>query len=115
MMLPAILFFALAAPQDAPPQGAGTPPASPATAQAAIGAGLVLFKQHHFTQAEAEFQKAVDADPGSAAGYFYLGYAVYKIAEPKRPFHPDKRRAAELFAKCYDLDPHFRPVWAGPR
>jgi len=77
--------------------------------------GAVLLNIGRVQDAEAEFQKAVDADPAGAAGYFYLGYTVYKIAEPKRPFHPEKRRAAELFAKAYDLDPGFRPVWAGRR
>lgn len=115
MMLPAILLAALAAPQDAPVQSRDIPAAAPAVAQASIDAGLALFKRRHFTQAEAEFQKAVDADPGGAPGYFYLGYSVYKIAEPKRPNDPGKRRAAELFAKAYDLDPAFRPVWAGRR
>jgi len=115
MMLPAILFAAFAAAQEPAVQSRDLPQATPAVAQAAIDAGLALFKKRHFTEAEAEFQKAVDADPAGAAGYFYLGYTVYKIAEPKRPFHPEKRRAADLFAKAYDLDPSFRPVWAGKR
>jgi hypothetical protein len=25
--------------------------------------------------------------------------------------NPDKQRAQELFAKAYDLDPAFQPVW----
>jgi len=112
MMLPAVLLFALVAPQDAPVKATDMPSASPATAEAAIGAGLALLKQHHLAEAEAEFQKAVDADPKGAAGYFYLGYAVYKLAESK---HGDKRRAAELFAKCYELDPQFHPTWAGSK
>ena len=112
MMLPAIFLVTLAAPQDAAVQVTDDlPAASPAVAQASIDAGLAHFKKRHFTQAEAEFQKAVDADPAGAAAHFYLGYTVYKIAEPKRPFHPEKQRAAELFAKAYDLDPEFRPVW----
>jgi TolA-binding protein len=127
MILPVILLLALAPPQDARADSTDMPPAktseAPATAPAAspgsvqvdIDAGLALFRKRHFTSAEAEFQKAVDADPSSAAANFYLGYTVYKIAEPKRPFHPEKRRAAELFAKAYELDPHFRPVWAGPK
>ena len=53
----------------------------------------------------------MDADPQSAAAHYYLGYVVYKIAEPKRPFHPEKQRAADLFAKAYALDPTFRPAW----
>jgi Tfp pilus assembly protein PilF len=115
MMLPAILFVTLSAAQSPAVQSRDLPAATPAVAQASIDAGLALFRKRHFTQAEAEFQKAVDADPAGAAGYFYLGYSVYKIAEPKRPFHPEKRRAAELFAKAYELDPGFRPVWAGRR
>ena len=115
MMFPAILLITLSAPLDAPVQSKDIPAVTPAVAQASIDAGLAQFRKRHFTLAEAEFQKAVDADPAGAAGYFYLGYTVYKIAEPKRPFHPEKRRAAELFAKAYDLDPAFRPVWAGRR
>ena len=117
MMLPAILIMTLAAvAQDAPPE---TPPPGPAAraatssgaAQSAIDAGLVDFKKHRFAKAQAEFQQAVDADGNSAAAYFYLGYTVYKIAEPKHPFHPDKQKAAGLFAKAYELDPGFQPVW----
>ena len=66
------------------------------------------------TPAEAEFSKAVEADPRSAAAYFYLGYTQYKRVEPKRPFHPDKQKAAASFAKAFELEPGFRPVW-GPR
>jgi tetratricopeptide (TPR) repeat protein len=135
MILPAILLFTLALPQDAPaqdapdappatepeeaapaaPEAPAAPSASPAEAQVDIDAGLALFRKRRFKQAETEFEKAVGADPGSAAANFYLGYTVYKIAEPKRPNDPGKRRAAELFAKAYDLDPAFRPVWAGPK
>jgi len=112
MMLPAIFFVMLAAPQEAV-RATDVPTAYPAAAQSAIEAGLAHFKKRHFTRAEAEFEKAVEADPSSAAAHFYLGYAVYKIAEPKRPFHPDKQKAAAQFAKAYDLDPQFSPVW-GP-
>jgi len=125
LILSAILLLTLVAPQDTPADSTDVPPApeprpataaaSPGAVQVSIDAGLALFKKRHFTTAEAEFQKAVEADPGSAAANFYLAYTVYKIAEPKRPFHPDKRRAAELFAKAYELDPHFRPVWAGAK
>jgi TolA-binding protein len=131
MILPAILLLTLVAPQDAPADATDVPPAtepaqasapaapapaaSAAAVQTDIDAGLALFKKRHFKQAEVEFQKAVDADPGNAAATFYLGYTVYKIAEPRRPFDPGKRRAAELFAKAYELDPSFRPVWAGPK
>lgn len=81
-------------------------------AEAEIEAGLAAFRRLRFQQAEKHFQAAVEADPQSAAATFYLAYTVYKIAEPKRPFHPDKQRAAQLFARAYELDPTFRPVWA---
>jgi Tfp pilus assembly protein PilF len=112
MILPALFLALLAAPQQAV-TSSDVPAANPSAAQADIDAGIALFKRHHFAQAEAEFQKAVDADPSSAAAHFYLGYAIYKIAEPKRPFHPEKQKAAAEFARAYDLDPGFRPVWAG--
>jgi Tfp pilus assembly protein PilF len=91
------------------------PAASSATAEAAIDAGLKAFKRRRFTQAEAEFSKAVQADPRSAAAHFYLAYTYYKMVEPKRPFHPDKQKAAAVFAKAYELDPGFRPVWVQRR
>ena len=76
-------------------------------------AGLAAYSSLHFREAERHFQAAVDADPGSAAALFYLGYTVYKIAEPKRPNDPGKRQAAELFARAYRIDPGFTPGWGG--
>jgi tetratricopeptide (TPR) repeat protein len=77
-----------------------------------LNAGLVDFKKKRFARAEANFEKAVEANPQSAAAHFYLGYAIYKTAEPKRAFHPDKQKAAAEFAKAYELDPTFKPEWA---
>ena len=74
-------------------------------------AGLAAYRKLHFQEAERHFQAAVDADPSSAAALYYLGYTVYKIAEPKRPNDPGKRRAAELFARAYQIDPGFTPGW----
>jgi hypothetical protein len=37
------------------------------------------------------------------------------MAEKKRPFHPDKEKAKEMFAKAYSIDPAFRPVWGERR
>ena len=97
-----------------PPQPA--PAAAPAasSAQQTIDAGLKAFARRRFREAAAQFQKAFDADPQSAAAAFYLGYAEYKLAEPKRRNHPDKQKAAQMFAKAFELDPAFRPVW-GPK
>ena len=74
-------------------------------------AGLAAYRKLHLQEAERHFQAAVDADPGSAPALYYLGYTVYKIAEPKRPNDPGKRRAAELFARAYQIDPGFAPGW----
>jgi Tfp pilus assembly protein PilF len=96
------------------------PPAAPAEQESArsalspeshIEAGLTAFRKRRFRQAQDHFEQAVAAEPENAAANFYLAYTVYKIAEPKRPFHPEKQKAADLFAKAYSLDPTFKPVW----
>jgi tetratricopeptide (TPR) repeat protein len=101
-------------PGPAPAPAAPAPAAKAATGSvdSHIDAGLAAFKKKRFRQAEIDFRQAVDADPQSAAATWYLAYTYYKIAEPKRPFHPDKQKAADLFAKAYALDPEFKPVWA---
>lgn len=110
MTLAAALGMAAPAPAPAAQEPAA-PRAAAADASSHIDAGRAAYRRRRFQEAQRHFQAAVDADPGSAAAHFYLGYTVYKIAEPKSPFHPEKRRAAELFAKAYELDPTFRPSW----
>jgi Tfp pilus assembly protein PilF len=92
-------------------QAADLPAGDPAAAQAAIDAGLAAFKKRRFARAEIEFRKALEAAPGSAAPHFYLGYTYYKMGEPRRRLTPEKEKAKELFAKAFELDPAFRPVW----
>jgi tetratricopeptide (TPR) repeat protein len=94
---------------------ADTPAAAPESADAAISAGLHAYKRRNFKLAESEFERAVQAEPNSAAAHFYLGYTIYKRVEPKRPFHPDKQKAAAEFAKAFELDPNFTPEWAKTR
>jgi tetratricopeptide (TPR) repeat protein len=109
-MLHFALLLALA---QAPP--ASAPAAAPGAAVSAsdhVTAGLAAFKRRHYAKAEVEFRAATVADPQSAAAAYYLGYTYYKQVEPKRPFHPDKQKAAEWFAKAYQIDPTFKPVWA---
>jgi tetratricopeptide (TPR) repeat protein len=81
-------------------------------AEEAIERGLAAFARRRYQAAEADFREAVAADPESAAAAFYLGYTLYKIAEPTRRLTPEKQEAAELFRKAFDLNPSFRPVWA---
>jgi Tfp pilus assembly protein PilF len=85
--------------------------ASSSTSQDAIEAGLKAFKRRRFTQAEGEFRKAVEADPGSAAAHFYLGYTYYKMGEPARRMNDNKEKAKVEFARAFEIDPQFRPVW----
>jgi Tfp pilus assembly protein PilF len=76
-----------------------------------IARGLVLYRQLHFRAAQKAFEEAVAADPSNAAAHFYLGYTLYKIAEPTRRLTPEKVQAREEFARCFDLDRSFRPTW----
>jgi tetratricopeptide (TPR) repeat protein len=116
--LAAFILAAALAPQD--PAAVQVPPAepmsteavTPGAAQEYIDAGLKAFKRRRFGAAQADFQKALDAEPQSAAATFYLAYTYYKIAEPSRRLTAGKKKAAELFAKAYELDPAFRPAWA---
>jgi len=80
-----------------------------------IQAGLNAFAKRRFAQAREAFERAVAADPQSAAAHYYLGYTIYKIAEPKKHDSPGKKEAAAEFAKAYELDPNFKPVWGSHR
>ncbi len=119
MLISAMLLTALLAPapQDPPAAAPAAPAAAPSSASASdeIQAGLKAFARHRFPAARAAFERAVAADPGSAAAHYYLGYTIYKIAEPKRHDSPGKKEAAAEFAKAYELDPGFKPVWGGRR
>jgi Tfp pilus assembly protein PilF len=142
MMIPAMLLMAILSPtpQDAPAPApkrahkaaktakaakpaAATPEAGTASTAAPSGgsasdeiqAGLNAFAKRRFAQAREAFERAVAADPQSAAAHFYLGYTIYKIAEPKKHDSPGKKEAAAEFAKAYELDPNFKPVWGSHR
>ncbi len=116
LLLAAVAFVSPQAPPEkmAVQPAAEQAPAAPAAtapAEGRIAAGLQAYKRRQLAKAEVSFREAVDTDPGSAAAHFYLGYTIYKRTEPKRPFHPDKQKAAELFARAYEIDPTFRPSW----
>ncbi len=123
MFLSSLVLAATLAPVQQPPPPVAPPPQEPPAAvsstdvpptgagQASLDAGLAAFKKRRFAKAEAEFRKAVDADPQSAAANFYLGYTYYKIAEPHRRDSAGKQKALEYFDKAFQLDPKFAPVW----
>jgi tetratricopeptide (TPR) repeat protein len=138
MMITAMLLMAILAPapQDAAPapkrarkaakatkpaavttEAESAPTAAPSGGSASdeIQAGLTAFGKRRFAQAREAFERAVAADPQSAAAHYYLGYTIYKIAEPKRHDSPGKKEAAAEFAKAFELDPNFKPVWGGRR
>ena len=117
MPLAAALLLVVMTPQAPPPP----PQAVRATemkaegpAAAAIAAGQAAFKKRRFRAAQADFEKALAADPQSAAAAFYLGYTFYKLGEPSRRMNANKEKARELFAKAYTLDPAFAPDWGRP-
>jgi tetratricopeptide (TPR) repeat protein len=102
--------------QDPTPAQDATAPDTTASASSAddhISAGLAAFRKKRFAAAKGHFEQAVAANPDSAAAHFYLGYTIYKIAEPKRANSPGKQEAAGHFAKAYELDPAFKPAWHG--
>jgi tetratricopeptide (TPR) repeat protein len=118
MPLAAVLLVVALNPQDAPPpppeavtatQMRAESPAAPA-----IAAGQAAFKKRRFRAAQADFEKAVAADPQSAAAAYYLGYTHYKLGEPSRRLNEHKQQARDLFAKAFSLDPGFRPDWGRP-
>ena len=109
-MLPVILLAAALAPAPQEPA-----PAAVGSAETHIDAGLADFRKRRFPKAEIHFRQAMEADPSSAAAAWYLAYTYYKIAEPKRPFHPDKQKSKDMFAKAFAIDPAFRPVWGEAR
>jgi tetratricopeptide (TPR) repeat protein len=106
-----LLVTALWMPAQDPAAETPTTTASAMSAEDHIEAGKAAFKRKRFSVARGHFQQAVDANPDSAAAHYYLGYAIYKIAEPKRANSPGKQEAAQHFAKAYELDPGFTPSW----
>lgn len=107
MILP-LLLATLATAQEAPP--APEPQAAVAPA-ASLDKGVALLRRARYRSARAELEKAVAADPQSAAAQYYLGFALYKIAEPSRRLTKEKEEAAQHFAACYSIDPAFRPAF----
>ena len=100
------------APEPSPAEAA-TP--AMGSADDAITRGLAAFQRRRYGAAEEAFREAVAADPNSAPAAFYLGYTLYKQAEPTRRLTPQKEEAKALFAKAFELEPGFRPVWAGAK
>ncbi len=106
-----------AAPREQPGAPAAAAQAQPAAATAPdsapahLDAGLAAFRARRLVAARGELEKALAADPQSAAANFYLGYTLYKLGEPSRRMNANKERARELFAKAFGLDPAFKPVF----
>jgi Tfp pilus assembly protein PilF len=116
MMLPMLVVAVLGGAAQETPAAAPAPQAeaaAPASADADIQAGLKAFKRRQFRQARSAFERAVAADPNSAAAHFYLGYTIYKIAEPRTHDAAAKRESLEHFAEAFRLNPQFKPSWQG--
>jgi len=80
------------------------------SAQSSLDQGLNLYRRRQLRAARQAFQQAVDADPDSAAAHFYLGYTLYKIAEPTKRLTPEKQEALTHFSRSVELDPRFKPT-----
>lgn len=104
-----------AAPPPVPVQATEIPALTTSAAAPLVDAGLAAFKKHRFAAARDEFEKAVAADPQSAAAHFYLGYTFYKLGEPSKRMNQNKEKAKEEFAKTFSLDPSFEPVWGSKK
>jgi tetratricopeptide (TPR) repeat protein len=113
MIMPTLLAWTTLQASAAPAERRPAPEAREEgrSAEAFIARGLVLYRRLRFQEARREFQQAVEADPSSAAAHFYLGYTLYKIGEPTRRLTPEKVEAREEFARCFELDRSFRPIW----
>jgi Flp pilus assembly protein TadD len=111
MIAMTLLVTALSMPAAQEPAAETPTTASAMSADEHIEMGKAAFRRKRFAAARDHFQQAVAASPDSAAAHYYLGYAIYKIAEPKRPNNPGKQEAAGHFAKAYELDPAFKPSW----
>jgi len=85
MLISAMVLTALLAPAPQAPPATAPATAAPSGASASeeIQAGLNAFAKRRFSAARAAFERAVAADPSSAAAHYYLGYTIYKIAEPR--------------------------------
>ena len=120
-MLAAALLLVALSPQDPPATAPPPPPAvasssaASGSAEGAIAAGKAAFKKRRFKTAQADFEKALAADPQNAAATFYLGYTHYKMGEPSRRMNEHKAQAKELFAKAFALDPTFAPDWGSKK
>jgi len=110
-----LVTLAQAAPPPAPEASesqtlTAAPLADASAVRVSITAGIIEYKKRKFAQAEVDFERALRADPNNVAAAYYLGYTIYKRVE-KKPFHPDKARAARLFDQAFTADPLFRPDW----
>jgi hypothetical protein len=106
-----LLMATLWMPAQDPAAAAPAASASSMSADDHIQAGLASFRKHRFAAAKTHFEDGGAANPDRAPAHFYLGYTIYKIAEPKRPNSPGKQEAAGHFAKAFELDPKFVPTW----
>lgn len=115
-MLHLLLSLSVLSPEGSPARAADSPRPELAVADSAaceheIQLGLREYRRLRLRAAERHFEAAVEADPADAAAWYYLGYTVYKTAEPKPPDDPGKHRALTLFTRAFALEPSFVPTW----
>ena len=117
MILPMLLLTALA-PRSRPRRRrpavrtvrpARPPP--PRVRRGHIDAGLKAFKRHRYSQAEIDFRKAMDAGPVQRGGRLLPRLHVLQDGRAEAPVPSRQAKSAQLFARAFELDPKFKPVW----
>jgi TonB family protein len=73
-----------------------------------LNLGVTEFKSNNYTQAVADFQRAVDADPSNGVAHLYLGSALMQMFNPGAETPENLAVAAasnKEFLKVLELDP----------
>ena len=84
-------------PQQPPEQMQPMPPVISADFQAAMR----LYRQRRYAEAVEAFTKIAEAEPNSAAAFYFMGYAHYEMDH-----HSE---AITAFRKAFQADPKFDP------
>lgn len=85
-------------------------PAEAARAKTLLDEGYASLKKKSFSTAITAFQRAAEADPGSAEAFFQLGNAYFQRGfsrgTPDKADAPDVKRAVEAFETALAIDPN---------
>lgn len=74
--------------------------------------GVRLFDQARYPEAVQQFQRAVEADPSAADGYYNLAAVYHRMATTSRSA-TDLSQAERYYYLCLDRDPNHRDCYRG--